>query len=121
MAVLGAGSVLFLGLPTTTPNSVGWPLLPLVLFLLLGGFALPFSIIFRGLYKDHDFLQGRREWFRKESHGWLRQVLGASPLVQELFAPAEIERMLVAHGDGSANYTRELRALAALGLWDARR
>src|SRR5206468_3242997 len=28
------------------------------------------------------------EWFRHESHGWLRQALGASGLVQELFAPA---------------------------------
>ena len=61
------------------------------------------------------------EWFRHESHGWLRQVLGASALVQELFAPAEVERMLVAHRAGTANYTRELRALAALALWDAAR
>jgi asparagine synthase (glutamine-hydrolysing) len=59
------------------------------------------------------------EWFRRESHGWLRQTLGASELVQQLFAPAEVERMLDQHRDGSANYTRELRALAALALWDA--
>ncbi|MDB5958283.1 asparagine synthase (glutamine-hydrolyzing) [Ramlibacter sp.] len=57
------------------------------------------------------------EWFRKESHGWLAQLLGGSGVVQELFEPAEIERMLAAHRDGSANYTRELRALAALALW----
>lgn len=61
------------------------------------------------------------EWFRNESHAWLRQVLAASPLLDELFAPAEIERMLVAHREGSANYTRELRALAAIALWDAQR
>ncbi len=61
------------------------------------------------------------EWFRRESHGWLRQVLADSALVQELFAPAEVERMLVQHRDGSANYTRELRALAAVALWDAQR
>ena len=61
------------------------------------------------------------EWFRQESHGWLRQVLAASALVQELFAPAEVERMLQQHREGSANYTRELRALAALALWDAQR
>ncbi|MBK6008030.1 asparagine synthase (glutamine-hydrolyzing) [Ramlibacter ginsenosidimutans] len=61
------------------------------------------------------------EWFRNESHGWLRQALAASPLLDELFAPAEIERMLVAHREGSANYTRELRALAAIALWDAQR
>ena len=61
------------------------------------------------------------EWFRHESHGWLRQVLAASALLHELFAPDEIERMLVAHRAGTANYTRELRALAALALWDAGR
>jgi asparagine synthase (glutamine-hydrolysing) len=59
------------------------------------------------------------EWFRNESHGWLRQTLAASALLQELFEPAEVERMLQQHRDGSANYTRELRALAALALWDA--
>lgn len=61
------------------------------------------------------------EWFRDESHAWLRQVLAASALLDELFAPAEIERMLVAHREGTANYTRELRALAAIALWDAQR
>ena len=61
------------------------------------------------------------EWFRHESHAWLRKVLADSALVDELFAPAEMERMLVAHREGGANYTRELRALAAIALWDAQR
>ena len=61
------------------------------------------------------------EWFRHESHAWLRKVLADSTLVDELFAPAEMERMLVAHREGGANYTRELRALAAIALWDAQR
>jgi hypothetical protein len=65
-AVLGITSVLALGLAPTATDTVGWPLTPLALFLLLGGFALPFSIIFRGLFKDYDFLQNRREWFRKQ-------------------------------------------------------
>jgi hypothetical protein len=65
-ASLGVLSVLLLGLAPTTTNTIGWPLTPLLLFLLMGGFALPFSIIFRGLFKDHDFLQGRREFFRKQ-------------------------------------------------------
>jgi asparagine synthase (glutamine-hydrolysing) len=60
------------------------------------------------------------EWFRKESHGWLAGLLGESALLRELFEPAEVERMLVAHREGTANYTRELRALAALALWSAR-
>jgi len=58
------------------------------------------------------------EWFRRESHAWLRQLLADSDLLQELFAPAEVGRMLDQHRDGSANYTRELRALAAIALWD---
>lgn len=61
------------------------------------------------------------EWFRRESQPWLRRVLSQSALVQELFAPAEVERLLAQHADGSANHTRELRALAALALWDAQR
>lgn len=58
------------------------------------------------------------EWFRTRSQAWLRDTLAASPLLHELFAPAEIDRMLRQHQDGSANHTRELRALAALALWD---
>ena len=61
------------------------------------------------------------EWFRRESYPWLQGVLAGSALVQELCEPAEIERLLVQHRDGSANHTRELRALAALALWDAQR
>lgn len=61
------------------------------------------------------------EWFRDKSHGWLRAALAASPLVQELFEPAVVERMLRDHRDGSANHTRELRALAAIALWDRQR
>ena len=61
------------------------------------------------------------EWFRHDSHAWLRTTLAGSALVTELFEPRVVERMLDAHRDGSANHTRELRALAALALWDAPR
>jgi asparagine synthase (glutamine-hydrolysing) len=57
------------------------------------------------------------EWFRRESHGWLRGLLQGSDLVQRLFRPERIEALLDAHRDGQANHTRELRALAALALW----
>lgn len=57
------------------------------------------------------------DWFRDQSHGWLRTTLQGSDLLARLFRPAVIEAMLHAHRDGSANYTRELRALAALALW----
>jgi asparagine synthase (glutamine-hydrolysing) len=61
------------------------------------------------------------EWFRHESHGWLRQALAGSELLRRLFRPEPIEAMLDAHREGRANHTRELRALAALALWDAGR
>ncbi|MES2936496.1 MAG: asparagine synthase (glutamine-hydrolyzing) [Pseudomonadota bacterium] len=58
------------------------------------------------------------EWFRRESHAWLTDVLHGSELVRQLFRPEAIDTMLARHRDGSANFTRELRALAALALWD---
>ncbi len=58
------------------------------------------------------------EWFRRESHAWLTGVLHGSALLQQLFRPEAIDAMLQRHRDGSANFTRELRALAALALWD---
>jgi len=57
------------------------------------------------------------EWFRKESHEWLRQLLGGSALLSQLFRRDAVDSLLCAHRDGSANRTRELRALAALALW----
>jgi asparagine synthase (glutamine-hydrolysing) len=57
------------------------------------------------------------EWFRTDSYNWLAATLGNSDLVNRLFRPAVVEDMLLRHRDGSANFTRELRALAALALW----
>jgi asparagine synthase (glutamine-hydrolysing) len=57
------------------------------------------------------------EWFRNESHGWLRNTLDQSELVQSLFRREAVDAMLDAHRDGKANYTRELRALAAVAIW----
>jgi asparagine synthase (glutamine-hydrolysing) len=58
------------------------------------------------------------EWFRRELHPWLAGVLRESELLRQLFRPQAIEAMLQRHRDGSANFTRELRALAALALWE---
>jgi asparagine synthase (glutamine-hydrolysing) len=58
------------------------------------------------------------EWFRRELHPWLRGTLQGSALIDELFEPERIAHLLDAHRDGSANYTRELRALAALAVWE---
>jgi asparagine synthase (glutamine-hydrolysing) len=57
------------------------------------------------------------DWFRTSSYDWLAATLGHSDLVNRLFRPEVIEAMLLRHRDGSANFTRELRALAALALW----
>jgi asparagine synthase (glutamine-hydrolysing) len=39
-------------------------------------------------------------------------------LLQQLFQPEAVTQMLERHRAGSANHTRELRALAALALWE---
>jgi asparagine synthase (glutamine-hydrolysing) len=61
------------------------------------------------------------EWFRAESHVWLRQTLQASELLRSLVRPQAVETMLEQHRSGAVNFTRELRALAALALWDTGR
>jgi asparagine synthase (glutamine-hydrolysing) len=57
------------------------------------------------------------EWFRKESFPWLQSTLQESELLQRLFRRDAVEGLLTRHRDGTANHTRELRALAALALW----
>jgi asparagine synthase (glutamine-hydrolysing) len=57
------------------------------------------------------------EWFRGELHGWLAGLLRGSDLLGRLFLPERIEALLESHRSGTANRTRELRALAALALW----
>ena len=58
------------------------------------------------------------EWFRAGSYDWLARTVQGSELVQSAFRPGVVQAMLERHRDGSANFTRELRALAALALWD---
>lgn len=57
------------------------------------------------------------DWFRGESYDWLAGLLRGSALLSECFLRERIDAMLSQHRDGTANYTRELRALAALALW----
>ena len=59
------------------------------------------------------------DWFRHQQHAWLRQTLQGSEAIQALFEPAVVTALLDQHRGGSANFTRELRALAALALWQA--
>lgn len=57
------------------------------------------------------------EWFREQSFPWLDSVLKSSELLDRLFRREAIQDLLDAHRGGTANCTRELRALAALALW----
>jgi asparagine synthase (glutamine-hydrolysing) len=57
------------------------------------------------------------DWFQHELHGWLRDTLTRSDAIEQLFEPTVITSMLDRHRDGTGNFTRELRALAALALW----
>lgn len=58
------------------------------------------------------------DWFQGELHDWLRNTLQGSEVIGELFEPGVVTSMLDRHHDRSGNFTRELRALAALALWD---
>ncbi|WP_421956093.1 asparagine synthase (glutamine-hydrolyzing) [Polaromonas sp.] len=58
------------------------------------------------------------EWFREERYHWLLGTLAGSSLLQQNFDTSLVDSMLERHRDGRANFTRELRALAALALWD---
>ena len=58
------------------------------------------------------------EWFRKESYDWLAQTLQSSDLLVRLFRPEAVSGLLERHRAGTANHTRELRALAALAIWE---
>ncbi len=57
------------------------------------------------------------DWFRTSSYDWLEKTLQKSELVAHCFQWPAVDSMLKTHRDGSANNTRELRALAALALW----
>ncbi len=58
------------------------------------------------------------DWFRGESYNWLRDALQKSELLTQYLQGPAVVSMLERHRDGNANYTRELRALAALALWE---
>ena len=57
------------------------------------------------------------EWFKDELHGWLRDMLAGGEVIGQLLESTVVMSMLDRHRDGSVNFTRELRALAALALW----
>jgi asparagine synthase (glutamine-hydrolysing) len=57
------------------------------------------------------------DWFRSSSYEWLKETLQKSELLAQVFIGQEIDLMLEKHRTGAGNHTRELRALAALALW----
>ena len=57
------------------------------------------------------------DWFKEASYPWLKELLQKSELVAPIFRAPVVDLMLEKHRSGAANYTRELRALAALALW----
>ncbi len=57
------------------------------------------------------------DWFKGASYPWLKETLQKSELLAPIFIAPEVNLMLEKHKTGAANYTRELRALAALALW----
>ncbi|MES2943178.1 MAG: asparagine synthase (glutamine-hydrolyzing) [Pseudomonadota bacterium] len=58
------------------------------------------------------------DWFRNASYPWLRDTLQKSEVLKSVLIPQEVDLMLERHRTGTTNHTRELRALAALALWD---
>lgn len=57
------------------------------------------------------------DWFQHERHAWLCDLLQKSELIMATCLPEQVNQMLEQHRNGRANFTRELRALAALALW----
>ncbi len=61
------------------------------------------------------------EWFRGPRKAWLHELLFApDALAARLFDAQHLRTLFERHADGSANHTRELRALAALEIWARR-
>jgi asparagine synthase (glutamine-hydrolysing) len=59
------------------------------------------------------------EWFRGESYPWLNELLQKSELLLQILDSGAVRSMMERHHTGNANFTRELRALAALAIWDS--
>ena len=57
------------------------------------------------------------DWFKGSSYPWLVSTLRKSDLLAQVFFGPQVDLMLEQHRSGTANHTRELRALAALALW----
>jgi asparagine synthase (glutamine-hydrolysing) len=76
---------------------------------------LPHEIIYR---KKQMFTVPIGEWFKQGLRPWVEDVL-LSPTFEQrgLFDPQGVSRMIDLHTTGRMNYTRQIRALIALELW----
>jgi len=76
---------------------------------------LPASIIYR---KKQMFTVPIGEWFKGRLRPFVLEVLTSARTVERgLFDPRGVRQMIDDHVEGRANYTRQLRALIALELW----
>ena len=76
---------------------------------------LPREIIYR---KKQMFTVPIGEWFKGPLLGFVREALLAKRSTDRgIFEPARVAEMIDDHASGKANYTRQLRALIALELW----
>lgn len=58
------------------------------------------------------------DWFKKELVGYCREnLLGADTISSDMFRKEVVEGMLSKHIAGTANYTREIRALLSIEIW----
>jgi asparagine synthase (glutamine-hydrolysing) len=57
------------------------------------------------------------EWFRDKKAKYCEQRISLLRNIDELIDVSQAERLLVAHTNGSQNYTREIRALISLTQW----
>ncbi|MCH8922781.1 MAG: asparagine synthase (glutamine-hydrolyzing) [Planctomycetes bacterium] len=76
---------------------------------------LPREIIYR---KKQMFTVPIGEWFKGPLLGFVRGALLANRSTDRgIFEPSRVSAMIDDHASGKANYTRQLRALIALELW----
>jgi len=60
-------------------------------------------------------------WFKTTLFDYCHDLLNNSPIMDRYIQKKEALRMLESHRTGSANHTREIRALLALSLWSKAR
>ena len=58
------------------------------------------------------------EWFKNKLKNYLIEIIESNSFKsRQIFNQQTIENMVARHIDGTANYTRELRAIVNLELW----